>query len=428
MSAQPGYDSRDTSYPHSNVWGGSAVFGNGYALSTSLSLSPYTVGESDGASYSNNSLTYPESAAQGLVTNGNNHWGSLQSWRPSSADRLPCGTSANGSDRVSNSSLSPKSYTSELPGSEVQSFTPATTVETSSDSSTWAHGGGPSYVLAKVSSPKDAVQTARGVPNVDFYGRRQNGLGVPNSSPTPARTRHQFHGLPSPCENLSQYESDFSHSQQSSPGVAPWDLHDPAYSQAVLPYRPQVSQATSAPFTGLPNAYEPHDNNTRSYEVAAWSDRRANVPAQHHFQDRFQAPRTVDTQALRKADDEILLEGKRDGLTYKEIRKKMQAKPAESTLRGRYRSLTKPRQARVRKPLWRSIDVRSMNKIELLKQCVQQELDRIDANHHSSLGYDQRLGKVQWKKVADFIHANGGSYHFGNSTCKRKWTELNHGA
>jgi len=66
-------------------------------------------------------------------------------------------------------------------------------------------------------------------------------------------------------------------------------------------------------------------------------------------------------------------------------------------------------------------------KIELLREYVQQELDRIDANNYQSLGYDQRLAKVQWKKVADYIIANGGSYHFGNSTCKRKWVELNPG-
>jgi hypothetical protein len=54
-----------------------------------------------------------------------------------------------------------------------------------------------------------------------------------------------------------------------------------------------------------------------------------------------------------------------------------------------------------------------------------QELDRIDSNYHHSLSFDQRLAKVQWKKVANSIRAKGGSYHFGNSTCKRKWQELN---
>jgi hypothetical protein len=59
-----------------------------------------------------------------------------------------------------------------------------------------------------------------------------------------------------------------------------------------------------------------------------------------------------------------------------------------------------------------------------MNQYVQEELDRIDAHQHHGLAHDQRLTKVPWKKVADKIHANGGTYHFGNSTCKRKYMEL----
>jgi hypothetical protein len=64
-------------------------------------------------------------------------------------------------------------------------------------------------------------------------------------------------------------------------------------------------------------------------------------------------------------------------------------------------------------------------KIGLLTEFVKQDLDRIDSNYNHSMSYDQRLAKVQWKKIAESIHNNGGSYHFGNSTCKRKWQELN---
>jgi hypothetical protein len=32
---------------------------------------------------------------------------------------------------------------------------------------------------------------------------------------------------------------------------------------------------------------------------------------------------------------------------------------------------------------------------------------------------------VSWKQVADWIAQNGGSYHFGNATCKKKWMEVN---
>ncbi|KAF2270924.1 hypothetical protein CC78DRAFT_610973 [Lojkania enalia] len=124
------------------------------------------------------------------------------------------------------------------------------------------------------------------------------------------------------------------------------------------------------------------------------------------------------TSRQRKFEDDILLEGKRAGLTYKEIRKKMKTKVAESTLRGRYRSLTKARRDRVRKPVWTDEDVR------LLKEIVCSELDRIDSTGHYPPADSQTLTKVSWKKVAEFIAENGGSYHFGNSTCKKKWTEI----
>lgn len=63
----------------------------------------------------------------------------------------------------------------------------------------------------------------------------------------------------------------------------------------------------------------------------------------------------------------------------------------------------------------------------MLNETVQHEFDRIERNLQNpySLSFEQKLTKVAWKKVADYIDENGGSYHFGNSTCKRKWLELN---
>jgi hypothetical protein len=31
--------------------------------------------------------------------------------------------------------------------------------------------------------------------------------------------------------------------------------------------------------------------------------------------------------------------------------------------------------------------------------------------------------KIPWKKVSDYIVANGGSYQFGNATCRKKWVQ-----
>ncbi|XP_014551635.1 hypothetical protein COCVIDRAFT_42072 [Bipolaris victoriae FI3] len=146
------------------------------------------------------------------------------------------------------------------------------------------------------------------------------------------------------------------------------------------------------------------------------------APTQDRILPRFQAPRRANTQGQRERNDRVLIEGKKRGETYKEIKKKLIGEdPAESTLRGRYRSLTKDRRDRVRKPVWTKFDT------ELLNETVRQELKRIESNlqNPSALSIEQKLMKVSWKKVADFIEENGGSYHFGNSTCKRKWLELN---
>lgn len=59
----------------------------------------------------------------------------------------------------------------------------------------------------------------------------------------------------------------------------------------------------------------------------------------------------------RTEKDEFLVKHKQAGMTYKEIRKKGGFTEAESTLRGRFRTLTKPKEARVRKPEFQEIDV-----------------------------------------------------------------------
>lgn len=100
-------------------------------------------------------------------------------------------------------------------------------------------------------------------------------------------------------------------------------------------------------------------------------------------------------------------------MSYKDIRKAGNFTEAESTLRGRYRTLTKEKEARVRKPEWQVEDIR------LLKKAVRK------LSRGQQQGYkDSGLVKVPWKQVADYISDNGGSYHFGNATCRKKWDEL----
>ena len=68
-------------------------------------------------------------------------------------------------------------------------------------------------------------------------------------------------------------------------------------------------------------------------------------------------PTSLEIITARDLKDRYLIEKKEQGWTYKEIKEKGKFLEAESTLRGRYRALTKPMQERVRRPEWKPIDV-----------------------------------------------------------------------
>ncbi|KAL6712385.1 hypothetical protein ACN47E_000262 [Coniothyrium glycines] len=194
-------------------------------------------------------------------------------------------------------------------------------------------------------------------------------------------------------------------------------------SPANQPTMAQDTQARQNPCVGAPltASSATSDDDQKHFQTGASPSTSRDERAQTQYRPRFQVPQCAGTQSQRQTNDRILLNGKARGLTYKEIRKDMIGEaPAESTLRGRYRSLTKERRDRVRKPVWTPRDV------QLLERRVALEFDRIDntISNPRSLSVKQRLVKVPWKKVAEHIASNGGSYHFGNSTCKRKWLEL----
>ncbi|CRK21264.1 hypothetical protein BN1708_013052, partial [Verticillium longisporum] len=112
---------------------------------------------------------------------------------------------------------------------------------------------------------------------------------------------------------------------------------------------------------------------------------------------------STDWSMERLAKDEFLLRSKREGMTYREIRKAGGFREAESTLRGRYRTLTKKKEERVRRPEWEDQDA------WVAKFAKEAENGRM---------------KVPWKQVAEYIQQKGGSYLFGNATCRKKWDEL----
>ena len=70
-----------------------------------------------------------------------------------------------------------------------------------------------------------------------------------------------------------------------------------------------------------------------------------------------QSSTTAQAMHHRDAKDDFLVRSKLAGMSYKEIRRQGKFSEAESTLRGRFRTLTKHKAARVRKPEWDDNDV-----------------------------------------------------------------------
>lgn len=380
--------------------------------------------ESDGVM--SNDFAYEDmTASQNLVGKSEIEYNSGQaSWMPSGGNGLyGGGMSINGSDLDTISSTSPKSFFSETVKSDMPTSSPRQARGEASPG-TWSDFE--AYPPLKQSTPKttSGAYLDDAAPDIDVSGLPQHVLGI--NMPAVAMESEQRY-----VSNLSLNRSQHFGPEQpslykSSPGATPW--YPPGYPSDVLGLScsSQAPQVTS--FGPQRNMFPTHGSNAPPY----YNSSHNNIAVQ----DELHVPQR-DSQALRKADDKILIEGKDVlGLTYKEIRKRMHMNVAESTLRGRYRSLTKPKGHRVRKPVWTQNDVRRYmlcsrkvsplmyEKVALLREAVLQEINRIETTHSYGLNHDSKLGKVQWKKVAEYIDSKGGTYHFGNATCKKKWVEV----
>lgn len=84
--------------------------------------------------------------------------------------------------------------------------------------------------------------------------------------------------------------------------------------------------------------------------------------AQHHQHPRTSGTPTTPRRRLPPAEtydetDHLLVHYRSQGVSYKAIKQRLNLDEAESTLRGRYRTLTKPKSERLRKPVWSETDV-----------------------------------------------------------------------
>ncbi len=71
---------------------------------------------------------------------------------------------------------------------------------------------------------------------------------------------------------------------------------------------------------------------------------------------------------------------------------------------------------------------KTKKQVQLLKKAI--ECIDHDSRLHSTTQMNRNAAKggktvkISWKLVAEFIACNGGSYHFGNATCRKKWDEI----
>lgn len=73
---------------------------------------------------------------------------------------------------------------------------------------------------------------------------------------------------------------------------------------------------------------------------------------------------TMESPQRQDFRDAFLVQSKLAGMSYKQIKEKGQFSEAESTLRGRFRTLTKHKEHRVRKPEWHEADVSTASHLD----------------------------------------------------------------
>lgn len=110
------------------------------------------------------------------------------------------------------------------------------------------------------------------------------------------------------------------------------------------------------------NMYNVGTNDLFQDNVTDWPVQSTESPSQDASR-RHSKGRSAQRDTSK---DELLVSCKARGMSYKQIKELGGFDEAESTLRGRYRALTKPREARLRKPEWGKREVSAVILIETL--------------------------------------------------------------
>ncbi|KAF1959021.1 hypothetical protein CC80DRAFT_502902 [Byssothecium circinans] len=401
----------------STSWNGQGMRHRGQ-LDNGPSMQPAT--DSAGFAFdSNTRMNYPMMAAQPGVMKGSGDF-HINSWLFQNRATLP----RQASHVKLPPSLSPKSQHSNVSEQE-------TAVDGehdhSSASSEWAQLTPRSpedtkFFPGSVETPDQSSYPY--LPSSSMMNDRHNGLRLDALANTHATqgSRMPLTGLTGPPLGLVNW-AFFNNMSGSANGPS---YHDSNHNLVPSPRMPTYENSFSAnPFyqqraAGFGSQYlnAPQANSSHRTLTSTNETRPNNTPQPNNTPPTpTPSPRGTDAQSRRREEDRKLVKWKLEGLTYKDIREKLGSNAAESTLRGRYRALTKRKEERVRKPMWTEKDIR------LLQEDVEQQLDSF-ADIYPTLSRTARLSKMSWKRTSAYIVEHGGSYAFGNATCKKKWADL----
>lgn len=160
-------------------------------------------------------------------------------------------------------------------------------------------------------------------------------------------------------ENSYQHSPGSSFSAPLSGPVTPDATVEPAKLKSALPF------SEPRPHPDNTNADPAHESSSPDKNGVGHSQGKEGVPeiksqsiaARLSPKERPQRRGGRSSAERSEAKDVFLVQCKLSGMSYKEIKAKGRFPEAESTLRGRYRTLTKRKELRVRKPGWQENDV-----------------------------------------------------------------------
>ena len=317
-------------YHRAQDWNGGVGLGSSYTWNQDgQPIEPYIMSGSASQFHQNNELVYNAMAAQNTTVKEFGPYGGSSSWIASKFNRLPGGV-----DVDAGTSASPKSYLSD---DLEDTYSPGSLPDQTSPVPNWN-----SYPQSAQAGPYHALKTESPT-DVGFNG-------LPRMDAMPAAF------VRTPFQHDQQSSSTYSYVYDGSGADDPWCDTNYPHGPSMSTFAARNAESYnvhSASNTSASSAQD--DNSIQSHQTVP----SATLPIHNQPQIRFQmSTSAANLQAQRAYNDNLLIEGKKNGLTYKDIRKKWKGvPPKESTMRGRHRSLTKARKDRVRKPVWTSNDV-----------------------------------------------------------------------